>query len=57
MDCEIEGEFSNKVLIGDSNQLYEVQAHPEVLLIVEVQFPQSKKLEDNVGKTESFAWT
>jgi hypothetical protein len=56
-ECEIENANSNRVLIGDSNQIYEIQAHPEVLLVIEVQLPVSKKLEENVGKTQTFAWT
>ncbi|CAD8165584.1 unnamed protein product [Paramecium pentaurelia] len=56
-DCEIEGESSNRVLIGETSQLYEIPAHPEVLIIVEVQLPVSKKLEENIGKTQSYGWT
>ena len=56
-DCEVESAQSNRVIIGESNQLYDIPPHPEALLILEIQFPFSKKLEENVGKTESFAWT
>ncbi|CAK73236.1 unnamed protein product (macronuclear) [Paramecium tetraurelia] len=40
-----------------TNQLHEIPAHPEVLLIEEVQLPVSKKLEENTGKTQSYGWT
>ncbi|CAD8068103.1 unnamed protein product [Paramecium sonneborni] len=56
-DCEIEGESSTRVLIGETSQLYEIPAHQEVLLIIEVQLPVSKRLEENIGKTQSYGWT
>ncbi|EGR31823.1 hypothetical protein IMG5_101270 [Ichthyophthirius multifiliis] len=56
-DTEIESAQTVRCIIGDQNQIFDIPADPETLIIMEVQIPQSKNLQDNIGRTDTFGWT
>ncbi|CAD8204694.1 unnamed protein product [Paramecium pentaurelia] len=56
-ESETENQNHNRCIFGDAHQVFEVPAHPDTLMIMEVQIPFSKRVEDNVGRTETYGWT
>ncbi|CAD8123518.1 unnamed protein product [Paramecium sonneborni] len=56
-ECETENYYHNRCIFGDSHQVFQVPAHPDTLMIMEVQNPFCKRVEDNVGRTETYGWT
>ncbi|KAL4430115.1 hypothetical protein ABPG74_013562 [Tetrahymena malaccensis] len=56
-DTEVESAQTVRCIIGESNQIFDIPADPDTLMIMEVQFPFSKNLADNIGRTDTFGWT
>ena len=56
-ETETENQTLNRVIYGDSHQVNEVPPQPDTLMIMEVQIPYSKRVEENVGRTETYGWT